>query len=107
MKARTIRLIPDLPKTVSSLGTGASSPAPVGKYRPESFKLQVWDYSPCAHGVRSQTPQGGTEGSALRLTDVTLRMTLLVSYMASDVTCEGEGPVKKIFFPTNTQVRVL
>lgn len=61
----------------------------------------------CA-GVYSQTRQGGTGGSALHLTDITLRMTLLLSYTASDVTCEGQGPMKdkKDFPPTNTQVRV-
>jgi len=34
-KARTVRLIPHLPKTVPSPGTGASPPVPAWKYRPE------------------------------------------------------------------------
>lgn len=71
-KARTVQANPHLLKTTSALGTGASSPAPMGKYRPGRFKLQVWDHSPCALGVLGQALRGETGGYTLPLRAIAL-----------------------------------
>lgn len=72
---------------------------PVGKYRPESFKLQVRDNSPCVQEVCSRTLQGGTGGSRLHLMDVTLRVSLHLSlhgiwyYLWGTGSCERQNMI--------------
>lgn len=86
-KARTVRLIPHLLKTLSSLGTGTSSPA-AGEHSPGAARWG-WGLHAAPHGrcFSKDTP---------------VVLCSIRWYEWRTRVCER----LKVFFPTNTQVRV-
>lgn len=104
-KARTTGLIPQLPKTVASMGTGSGSPAPVGKHRPGNFKPQVWEYSPRVRGCALQSGAVGRTSQRLHPLHHCCCPHSVRYYTWQMQSWEREK--KMLFFPlTNTQVRV-